>query len=65
MYIIAEEEIKMIEYIFEYNLDYIKNLMMMNVISLQEFKGVGAKVADCIMLFSMEKTFSISSRCMG
>lgn len=24
--------------------------------ALQEFKGVGAKVADCIMLFSMEKT---------
>ena len=24
--------------------------------ALQNFKGVGAKVADCIMLFSMEKT---------
>ena len=23
---------------------------------LQEFKGVGAKVADCVMLFSMKKT---------
>ena len=25
-------------------------------VALQEFKGVGAKVADCIMLFSMKKT---------
>ena len=23
--------------------------------ALQEFKGIGAKVADCIMLFSMQK----------
>jgi N-glycosylase/DNA lyase len=41
----------------KYNLDYIKSLSddeCHNV--LQEFKGVGSKVADCIMLFSMGKT---------
>ena len=41
----------------KYNLDYIKSLNDDECHSaLQEFKGVGAKVADCIMLFSMEKT---------
>lgn len=41
----------------KYNLDYIKTLNDDECHdALQEFKGVGAKVADCIMLFSMEKT---------
>jgi N-glycosylase/DNA lyase len=41
----------------KYNLDYIKNLNDDECHeALQEFKGVGAKVADCIMLFSMGKT---------
>lgn len=41
----------------KYNLDYIKNLNDDECHSaLQGFKGVGSKVADCIMLFSMEKT---------
>lgn len=41
----------------KYNLDYIKGLSDDECHNaLQEFKGVGAKVADCIMLFSMEKT---------
>jgi N-glycosylase/DNA lyase len=41
----------------KYNLDYIKNLKDDECHeALQEFKGVGAKVADCIMLFSMGKT---------
>ena len=41
----------------KYNLDYIKSLTDDECHeALQEFKGVGAKVADCIMLFSMEKT---------
>ena len=41
----------------KYNLEYIKNLSDDEChTALQEFKGVGAKVADCIMLFSMEKT---------
>lgn len=40
----------------KYDLDYIKNLNDDEChTALQEFKGVGAKVADCIMLFSMEK----------
>lgn len=40
----------------KYNLDYIKSLNDDECHkALQEFKGVGAKVADCIMLFSMEK----------
>ncbi|AOR22522.1 DNA-3-methyladenine glycosylase family protein [Clostridium taeniosporum] len=40
-----------------YNLDYIKKLNDDECHkALQEFKGVGAKVADCIMLFSMGKT---------
>lgn len=44
------------EYI-KYDLDYIKNLDDDECHNaLQEFKGVGSKVADCIMLFSMEKT---------
>lgn len=41
----------------KYDLEYIKSLSDDEChIALQEFKGVGAKVADCIMLFSMEKT---------
>lgn len=41
----------------KYNLDYIKRLSDDECHdALQEFKGVGSKVADCIMLFSMEKT---------
>ena len=40
----------------KYDLDYIKSLSDDDCHkALQEFKGVGAKVADCIMLFSMEK----------
>lgn len=43
--------------LLKYNLNYIKSLSDDECHSaLQEFKGVGAKVADCIMLFSMEKT---------
>lgn len=41
----------------KYNLDYIKSLNDDECHNaLQEFKGVGTKVADCIMLFSMGKT---------
>jgi len=41
----------------KYDLDYIKGLNDDECHNaLQEFKGVGAKVADCIMLFSMRKT---------
>lgn len=40
----------------KFDLDYIKKLNEDEChTALQEFKGVGAKVADCIMLFSMEK----------
>lgn len=43
--------------LLKYNLKYIKSLNDDEChTALQEFKGVGAKVADCIMLFSMEKT---------
>ena len=43
--------------LLKYSLDYIKSLNDDEChTALQEFKGVGAKVADCIMLFSMEKT---------
>ena len=39
-----------------YNLDYIKLLNTDEChVALQQFMGVGAKVADCIMLFSMAK----------
>ena len=39
-----------------YNLDYIKSLNTDEChVALQQFMGVGAKVADCIMLFSMAK----------
>lgn len=45
-----------IEEFKKYDLEYIKSLNDDECHSaLQEFKGVGAKVADCIMLFSMEK----------
>ncbi|MFW2489572.1 DNA-3-methyladenine glycosylase family protein [Clostridium chromiireducens] len=41
----------------KYDLNYIRNLSDDECHdALQEFKGVGSKVADCIMLFSMEKT---------
>jgi len=41
----------------KYDLNYIRNLSDDECHNaLQEFKGVGSKVADCIMLFSMEKT---------
>ncbi|SFC43325.1 DNA-3-methyladenine glycosylase family protein [Clostridium uliginosum] len=41
----------------KYDLNYIKSLNDDEChIALQEFKGVGAKVADCIMLFSMGKS---------
>ena len=41
----------------EYDLEYIASLDADECHkALQNFKGVGAKVADCIMLFSMEKT---------
>lgn len=42
--------------ILDYDLDYIKNLDDDAChVALQKFMGVGAKVADCIMLFSMGK----------
>ena len=45
-----------IEEFKKYDLEYIKNLNDDEChIALQEFKGVGSKVADCIMLFSMKK----------
>lgn len=45
-----------IEELKKYDLEYIKSLNDNEChTALQEFKGVGAKVADCIMLFSMEK----------
>lgn len=41
----------------KYDLEYIKSLSDDEChVALQEFKGVGAKVADCIMLFSMRKS---------
>jgi 3-methyladenine DNA glycosylase/8-oxoguanine DNA glycosylase len=46
-----------VEELLKYDLNYIKNLNDDEChTALQEFKGVGSKVADCIMLFSMEKT---------
>ena len=45
-----------------YDLDYIMSLPTDECHeALQAFKGVGAKVADCIMLFSMGKKLSFSS----
>lgn len=42
--------------LLKYDLDYIKSLSTDDChIALQNFTGVGAKVADCIMLFSMGK----------
>lgn len=42
--------------ILDFDLEYIKNLNDDEChIALQKFMGVGAKVADCIMLFSMAK----------
>ena len=52
----AKEKNKHIDELKKYDLDYIKNLNDDECHkALQEFKGVGAKVADCIMLFSMKK----------
>mgnify|MGYP001179531827 CR=1 FL=1 len=43
--------------LLKYDLEYIKSLNDDECHqALQEFKGVGAKVADCVMLFSMGKT---------
>ncbi|WP_315071391.1 DNA glycosylase [uncultured Clostridium sp.] len=56
---VKEENLKLNEEnpYLKYNLDYIKRLSDDECHdALQEFKGVGSKVADCIMLFSMEKT---------
>lgn len=45
-----------IEELKKYDLDYIESLSDDEChTALQDFKGVGAKVADCIMLFSMRK----------
>ncbi len=42
--------------VLDYDLEYIKDLNDDEChIALQKFMGVGAKVADCIMLFSMKK----------
>lgn len=42
--------------ILDYDLEYISNLNDDEChIALQKFMGVGAKVSDCIMLFSMAK----------
>lgn len=42
--------------VLDYDLEYIKDLNDNEChIALQKFMGVGAKVADCIMLFSMKK----------
>ena len=51
-----EGDSERIEEFKKYDLEYIKSLNDDEChTALQEFKGVGAKVADCIMLFSMEK----------
>ena len=51
-----DKDSEKIEEFKKYDLEYIKSLNDDECHSaLQEFKGVGAKVADCIMLFSMEK----------
>lgn len=51
-----QESLQKREELKKYDLDYIKSLNDDDCHkALQEFKGVGAKVADCIMLFSMEK----------
>lgn len=51
-----QENLEKREELKKYDLDYIKGLDDDDCHkALQEFKGVGAKVADCIMLFSMEK----------
>lgn len=52
----SEENLEKIEEFKKYDLDYIKTLSDDEChAALNEFKGVGAKVADCIMLFSMKK----------
>ena len=51
-----EGNLEKIEVFKKYDLEYIKSLNDDEChAALQEFKGVGAKVADCVMLFSMEK----------
>ncbi|AQS08299.1 DNA-3-methyladenine glycosylase [Clostridium saccharobutylicum] len=51
-----QESLQKREELKKYDLDYIKSLNDDDCHkALQEFKGVGAKVADCVMLFSMEK----------
>ena len=51
-----EGNLEEIEKFKKYDLDYIKTLSDDEChAALNEFKGVGAKVADCIMLFSMNK----------
>lgn len=61
MYIVSkqamnQESLQKREELKKYDLDYIKSLNDDDCHkALQEFKGVGAKVADCVMLFSMEK----------
>ena len=48
----SEEERELLQY----DLNMISNLSDDDChIALQKFKGVGAKVADCVMLFSMKK----------
>lgn len=52
----AKENGGMTEELKDYDLDYIKSLPSDECHkALQNFMGVGAKVADCIMLFSMSK----------
>ncbi|WP_244833776.1 DNA glycosylase [Clostridium sp. BJN0001] len=53
---VNENDLSDEEEIQKYDLNYIKNLNDDECHkALQEFKGVGSKVADCVMLFSMQK----------
>ena len=48
------------------NLEDLKNLPYLEARKkLLEFSGVGLKVADCVLLFSLEKTGGFSSGCLG
>ena len=52
----AEESDNLTDELKQYDLEYIKSLPVDECHkALQNFMGVGAKVADCIMLFSMGK----------
>jgi N-glycosylase/DNA lyase len=52
----AKADGKLSEELIKYDLEHIKSLSTDEChIALQNFMGVGAKVADCIMLFSMGK----------